>query len=352
MNSNRAIEELGTDNTAITTEQLAKHRAATGAVLTLLDLQRWFADELKRRPSTTTLAKARKAFLETLKAPDPKTDEMRAFERAFATAIAPYRERAENAERGEQDALKAADIAVASADQALLVAQQRFEVLLADAVKKAYEADLMRKAAWESTERALGSLTGQLDAAHAELMSVEIRAATVQAEREGALAEAISLRQRLEHALALNTRNAEVHAEEIKAERSRSDVRETRASEQMSETTKHWGAQVTALRAELSEAARKVAATETALLAEKVNHEKALVRARQESINAVSDEIKRLSDALGGVNALYNTHLGAVRSHVEALTQAIVSLVQQIDAKTITLPPELQTTNLPREEDG
>ena len=72
------------------------------------------------------------------------------------------------------------------------------------------------------------------------------------------------------------------------------------------------------------------------------SHEKALVRARQESINTGSDEIKRLSDVLGGVNALYNTHLGSVRSQVEALTDAVLSLVQQIDAKTINLPEALQ----------
>ena len=339
---NRVNEELRTDNATIATEQLAKHRAATGAVMTLLDLQRWFADELKRRPSTSTLAKARKAFLETLKAPDPKTDEMRAFERAFAAAIAPYRERAEAAERGEQDALKAADTAVASADQALLVAQQRFEVLLADAVKKADEAELMRKAAGEATERAIGSLSARLDTANQTLSQALSREATAEAQRDGALAEAINLRGRLEKALAETRRLVETHAEEMKAERARSDARETRASEQMSETTKHWAAHVTTLRTELSELTRKLAGAETALLAEKADHEKALVRARQESINAVSDEIKRLSDVLGGVNALYNTHLGSVRSQVEALTDAVLSLVQQIDARTINLPEALQ----------
>ena len=339
---NRVSEDARTDNCTIAIEQLAKHRAATGAVMTLLDLQRWFADELKRRPSTSTLAKARKAFLEALKAPDPKTDEMRAFERAFATAITPYRERAEFAERGEQEALKAADIAVASADQALLVAQQRFEVLLADAVKKADEAELMRKAALEATERALGSLSGRLDAAKEELSRAMSREATAEAQRDGALAEAINLRGRLAQSLAENRRLVETHAEEMKAGRARSDAREARASEQMSETTKHWAAHVTTLRTELSELARKLAGAETALLAEKADHEKALVRARQESINAVSDEIKRLSDVLGGVNALYNTHLGSVRSQVEALTDAVLSLVQQIDAKTINLPEALQ----------
>ena len=339
---NRVNEELRTDNVTIATEQLAKHRAATGAVMTLLDLQRWFADELKRRPSTSTLAKARKAFLETLKTPDPKTEEMRAFERAFAAAIAPYRERAEAAERGEQEALKASDIAVASADQALLVAQQRFEVLLADAVKKADEAELMRKAAGEATERAIGSLSARLDGANEALSQALSREATAEAQRDGALAEAINLRGRLQDALAENARIVETHAEHLNAERARSDAREARASEQMSETTKHWAARVTTLRTELSELARKLAGAETALLAEKADHEKALVRARQESITAVSDEIKRLSDVLGGVNALYNTHLGSVRSQVEALTHAVMSLVQQIDAKTINLPEALQ----------
>ena len=116
--------------------------------------------------------------------------------------------------------------------------------------------------------------------------------------------------------------------------------RETRAAEQMSDTTKHWAAQVSALRTESSELAKKLVAAETVLLAEKADHEKALARARRESIHAVSEEIKRLSDALGGVNALYNVHLGAVRLETQGLREAVLLLSQQIDAKVIVLEPE------------
>ena len=333
-------EELRPDNAALATEQLVQHHASTGAVLTLLDLQGWFATELKRRPSTTTLAKARKTFLETLKAPDAKSEEMRAFERVFVTAITPYRERAETAEQGEQDALKAADLAVASAEQSLLVAQQRFALLLADAVKKADDADLMRKAATEATDKALGELSNRLDAAHEKLARAIVREATAEAQREGALAEAVQLKGRLRDALEEGKRLVETHAEAMTAERARSDTRETRAAEQMSETTKHWAAQVTALRTQSSELARKLVSAETALLAEKADHEKALARARRESIHAVSDEIKRLSDALGGVNALYNVHLGAVRLETQGLREAVLLLSQQIEAKIIVPEPE------------
>ena len=332
-------EEGRPDNAALATEQLVKHHAATGAVLTLLDLQGWFATELKRRPSTTTLAKARKAFLDTLKVPDAKSEEMRAFERVFATAITPYRERAENAERGEQDALKAADLAVASAEQSLLVAQQRFALLLADAVKKADDAALMRTAALEASDKALRELSGRLDASHGNLSRALVREATHETQRDGALAEAIHLKGRLQAALIENTRIADTHAEALKAERGRSEVRETRAAEQMSETTKHWAAQVSALRAELTEGARKIAAADASLLAQKVDHEKALARARGESIHAVSDEIKRMSDALGGVNALYNVHLGAVRLETQGLREAVLLLSQQIDEKLIVPEP-------------
>lgn len=332
-----------TDNKLLAHDELLRRHVETGAVLSVLELQRWFFDEHQRRPSITTLTKVQRAFRESLKTPDPKTKKIRAVEEAFAHVIAPYVEEAAEAKRGEQEALQAADAVVAHAEQQILAAQQRCDLLLADVAKRADDADLMRKAAWEATEKALGSLTGQLDAANAELMSLAVRAATVEAERDGALAEAINLRRRLEDALALNTRNVEAHAEELKAERVRSDVREARAAEQMSETTKHWGAQVTALRSEASELARKLDAAERALLADKANHEKALTRARHESINAVSDEIKRLSDALGGVNALFNTHVGSVRSQVEALTEAVLSLVQRIDAKAIQLPEALQS---------
>ena len=332
-------EEGRPDNAALATEQLVQHHARTGAVITLLDLQGWFATELKRRPSTTTLARVRKNFLDTLKAPDAKSGEMRAFERVFATAITPYRERAETAERGEQDALKAADLAVASAEQSLLVAQQRFTLLLADAVKKADDADLMRKAASEATDKTLGELSSRLDAAHEKLSLTIVREATAEAQREGALAEAIHLKGRLHDALVESKRLVEAHAEAMKAERARSDTRETRASEQMSETTKHWATQVSALRAESSELAKKLVATETALLAEKADHEKALARARHESIHAVTAEIKRMSDAMGGVNALYNVHLGAVRLETQGLREAVLLLSQQIEAKLIVPEP-------------
>ena len=132
----------------------------------------------------------------------------------------------------------------------------------------------------------------------------------------------------------------------MKAERGRSEVRETRASEQMSETTKRWATQVSALRAESSELARKLVAVETALLTEKADHEKARARARRESIHAVSDEIKlkRMSDALGGVNALYDVHLGAVRLETEGLREAVLLLSQQIEAKIIALEPATSPT--------
>ena len=332
-------DEPRTDNALIAAEKLLEHRAATGAVMTLLDLQRWFAEALQRRPSVTTLAKARKAFLAAINAPDPKTEEMRAFERAFASAIAPYRQRAEAAEQSEQDALKAADLAVASAEQSLLNAQQRFALLLADSVKKADEADLMRKAASEATDKALRELSSRLDAAHDKLNRALVREATSEAQRDGALAEAIHLKGRLQDAIVENKRIAETHVEAMKAERARSESRETRATEQMSETTKHWATQVSALRTESSELARKLVSTETALLAEKADHEKALARARRESIHAVSDEIKRLSDALGGVNALYNVHLGAVRLETQGLREAVLRLSEQIDAKVIVQEP-------------
>lgn len=94
-----------------------------------------------------------------------------------------------------------------------------------------------------------------------------------------------------------------------------------------------------ALRTESSELGRKLVSTETALLAEKADHERALARARRESIHAVSDEIKRLSDALGGVNALYNVHLGAVRLETQGLREAVLRLSEQIDAKVIVQEP-------------
>lgn len=331
-------EDLRTDNSAIATDQLVKHRNATGAVMTLLDLQRWFADTLKRRPSTTTLAKARKAFLETLKTPDPKTDEMRAFERAFASAIAPYKLRAEEAERGVEDALKAADVVVANAEQSVLVAQQRCDVLLADAVRKADQAELQRFAATEASDKAFAALNQQLDTTHAALAASQSRVATLEAELVAATNEKTNLNAALYAARSEAERLVADHAAALALEQQRSDTREAQASEQMSETTKHWASQVSTLRSELNEITRKLTAAEAALLAEKATREQAVTKARQESINAVAQEIQRLSDVLGGVNTLYNTHQGAMRSQVEALTHTVALLSQRLTEKTVADP--------------
>ena len=156
------------------------------------------------------------------------------------------------------------------------------------------------------------------------------------------MAEAINLKGRLQDAIVESKRLVETHAEAMQAERARSETRETRAVEQMSETTKHWAAQVSALRVASSELARKLVAAGTAQVAEKADHEKALARARQESIHAVSEEIKRMSNVLGGVNALYEVHLGAVRLEIQGLREAVLHLTQQIEAK-ITLPEPVIT---------
>ena len=65
------------------------------------------------------------------------------------------------------------------------------------------------------------------------------RETTAEAQREGALAEAINLKRCLQDAIVESKRLVETHVEAMTAERGRSETRETRASEQMSETTKH-----------------------------------------------------------------------------------------------------------------
>ena len=73
----------------------------------------------------------------------------------------------------------------ASAEQSLLIAQQRFALLLEDAVKKADEAELMRRSASEATDKALNELGSRLDAVHEKLAQAVVREATAEAQREG-----------------------------------------------------------------------------------------------------------------------------------------------------------------------
>ena len=107
-----------------------------------------------------------------------------------------------------------------------MVAQQRFALLLADAVKKADDAELMRKAASEATDKTLGELGNRLDAAQEKLSRAVVREATAEAQREGALAEAIHLKGRLQDANVENKRLVETHAEAITVERACSVSRE------------------------------------------------------------------------------------------------------------------------------
>ena len=101
-------------------------------------------------------------------------------------------------------------------------------MLFADAVKKADDADLMRKAASEATDKTLSELSNRRDVAHQKLSRAIVREATAEAQREGALAEAIHLKGRLQDAIVGNKRLVETHAEAMTAERARSDARETR----------------------------------------------------------------------------------------------------------------------------
>ena len=65
----------------------------------------------------------------------------------------------------------------------------------------------------------------------------------------------------------------------------------------------------------------------------------------REIIHAVSDEIKRMFDALGGLNAVCNVHLGAVRLKTQGLREAVLHLSRQIKEKISVLEPGAKLTS-------
>lgn len=334
-----------TDNIDIAMAQLQKHYVShNGEVLSLLDMQRWFKNELNRTPSTTTLQKARDQFVESsqhgkqahVQVSDP-TSILAQAESLLRAAIQA------DADIRIQEAEQTSALAVTEANAAALAAEQRAAVLVSDAERRAEASDLARHtaiSAYESAqrtaanaftsavsilERKLSDLQGEQLALTAQLTKSELELAAATS-RALALASELSTQRESAERLRLE------HQGELRAVKSEVIEREKVSSSQMSENNRFWAAQVTDLKEQLQEAQK-------ALLASKAEVESAVARARHDAVAGLTAELKRLIELMSGANTLYNTHAGAMRIQVEQLATVVTSLQKQLSMKVVSSEP-------------
>lgn len=331
-----------TDNIDIAIAQLQKHYIShNGEVLSLLEMQRWFKNELNRTPSTTTLQKARDQFVE--KVHEGKLAHVQVSDPTSVLAQAESLLRA--AIQGEadiriQEAERTSALAVSEANAASLAAEQRAAVLVSDADRRAEAADLARHtaiSAYESAQRsaanAFSSAVSILEKKQSDLQDEKLALTTHLTKSESELAAATSRALALASELSTLRESAErlrlEHQSELRTVKSEAIAREKASAAQMSENNRFWAAQVTDLKEQLQEAQK-------ALLASKAEVESAVARARHEAVAGLAAELKRLIELMSGANTLYNTHAGAMRIQVEQLATVVSSLQKQLSMKVVS----------------
>lgn len=334
-----------TDNIDIAIAQLQKHYVShDGEVLSLLDMQRWFKNELNRTPSTTTLQKARDQFVETaqhgkqthVQVSDP-TSILAQAESLLRAAIQA------DADIRILEAERISALAVTEANAASLAAEQRAAVQVSDAERRAEASDLARHtaiSAYESAQRAaanaFSSAVSLLERKLSDLQGEQLALTAQLAKSESELAAATSSALALASEVSTLRESAErlrlEHLGELRAVKSEAIEREKASSSQMSENNRFWAAQVTDLKEQLQEAQK-------ALLTSKAEVESAVARARHDAVAGLTAELKRLIELMSGANTLYNTHAGAMRMQVEQLATVIKSLQKQLSMKVVSSDP-------------
>lgn len=330
-----------TDNIDIAIAQLHKHFVdSKGEVLSLLDLQRWFKNELDRTPSTTTLQKARDKFVESMQpakhAHFPGGDPTSALARAEALL--------RSAIEGEaniriQEAERTASLEVAQARSDALAAEQRATLLISDAERRADASDHARRSvidAYESAQTKAAEAFGlmvatqnqQLSQMQSSMLALTANLAKAETDLSSSAQYANAVASELAAARDLLEQTCLQHRAEIGVVRAESNERERTSSLQISENNKFWAAQVSDLKTQLQVAQK-------ALLASKTDVESAIGKARHEAVAGLVEELKKLIVMMAGANTLYNTHAGAMRMQVEQLTTVVESLQKHLSIKIV-----------------
>lgn len=323
------IDRSNQDNGAVAAQLLAEHfESSGGKVLSLLDMQRWFKDELERRPSTTTLQKAREAFLARRKsvAQTPAGS----LSAAVAEIERDCEARVLAAHKDRDDALASAEVIRESAEAHLVAVSQRAQQLIDDSSRKADIAEARASAAERATSEAatafanvLSDAKEQISVLQAKLDAVSERATRAETTRDSAIVEISSLDQRITEMVAERQELVQKHRTAMEEEVARSDRRERVAAEQFSESTRHWGMQLAESRKNEATLSAKLMESDKALLAFRAEQDKAVAKARQEIVDAIGREIRTLSETVGGINTVHNTHLGGLRTALTDLGKLI-----------------------------
>ncbi len=330
-----------TDNIDIAIAQLDKHYVESkGEVLSLLDLQRWFKNELDRTPSTTTLQKAREKFVESMQAPQLAHFKAGDPTSALARAEALLRSAIEGeANIRIQEAERRAGLEVNQAKSEALAAEQRAALLVSDAERRAEASEVARRSvidAYESVQNkageafglAIATLNQQLLQMQSSMITLTADLAKAETELRSSTQTENAVAAELAAARALHEQIRTKHQAELALVQAESHQRERTSALQISENNKFWAAQVTDLKTQLLVAQK-------ALLASKTDVESAIGKARHEAVAGLVEELKKLIAMMAGANTLYNTHAGAMRMQVEQLTTVVESLQKHLSIKIV-----------------
>lgn len=131
------------------------------------------------------------------------------------------------------------------------------------------------------------------------------------------LREALAREEKRRHDLqAENTKLAET----IDALQGKLLASEQSAAAQHSEITKHWAGELNRSREETQQA-------QSALRKAVAAKDDAVRAARTEATEAIAQALNALRESVGGVNAVHNTHLGAITAKIEELSVRVGKLV-------------------------
>jgi hypothetical protein len=314
-----------TENYALALVGIASLHEALKQMPTVDELAAWFRDTHEKVPSRTTLSNALKKYraAETpLGNADAAAIAMAQTIQAQADARAEARLEARRATL-EQDARDA----IASAEHQVKVIRESADKDIADAERRATQAELEKRAALDETHRELSHAHERIEVLTKALLADKESIARLETQRTMLIEQMADAATRaLQRDAASNTRIESLETA-LTAEKEASSKREQRSASQFSESSRLWGNEIALLR-------EKVKLLEVALLAAKGANDEAVRTARREMSEAIATEIKKLAEAVGGVNVVHNTHMSGQRTLIEALLQRVDLLATAVATAT------------------
>lgn len=316
---------------------IAEHVVNHGKLPTVDALAYWFSNEHGSTPSRETL---RRVLLE-FRTPAGESSPADASALSLAqTTLAQARKEA-NAEADKKLAIaretieRDANKRIAEAERAAAVRAEGAELDRVEAEGKAARAEERAKVLAEQSQRALADTGARNETLTNALLAASQRISELIYERETALrhaAEAIARMRSIESAHEACVKALQVQLVDLTRN---SDEREARSAEQF-RLLSHSSSM------EISRQRDKIAELEKALLAARVEKDQAVSQTRRDISDAIATQLKELAGAVGGVNQVHNTHMGGLREQLEETMRKLdlvsASLDRVVPAAKVALP--------------